>query len=414
MNDQSADLLILLKAAVNDQPAYLNEPADFDAILTLTAEQNLQALVGEKLCEDAAFQQSAFYEKAASAILRIVGDQAVWTDAFLQLYREFTRAGVRPLVMKGLICRELYGGLCDHRPSSDEDILVRKEEFDQVREVLERNGWQMERDRVTSKELDAVQEVTFDNVDCGLHIEVHTNAIGLETGIRRQMNEYFTDVFGKAIPVEIRGTTVWTMCHTDHFLFLVFHAFKHLMSGGLGIRQALDILMYQKRFGTEIDWNRVRAALQESDAESFLGDILEIGRKYLGIRSSWDLPVNCPDELLDDMLNCGLFGNTTQAMCTAASMTYAAADAGDGYSTWKALWGALFPAREFMIAHDPELADRPWLLPVCWMKRFGRFLRHNRENEGGLATESMEISRRRIALLKKYGVIAEKGNRNKR
>lgn len=110
MNDQSADLLILLKAAVNDQPAYLNEPADFDAILTLTAEQNLQALVGEKLCEDAAFQQSAFYEKAASAILRIVGDQAVWTDAFLQLYREFTRAGVRPLVMKGLICRELYGG----------------------------------------------------------------------------------------------------------------------------------------------------------------------------------------------------------------------------------------------------------------------------------------------------------------
>ena len=46
MNDQSADLLILLKAAVNDQPAYLNEPADFDAILTLTAEQNLQALVG--------------------------------------------------------------------------------------------------------------------------------------------------------------------------------------------------------------------------------------------------------------------------------------------------------------------------------------------------------------------------------
>lgn len=256
--------------------------------------------------------------------------------------------------------------------------------------------------------------MTFDNADCGLHIEVHTNAIGLETGIRRQMNECFTNVFGKAIPVEIRGTTVWTMCYTDHFLFLVLHAFKHLMSEGLGIRQALDILMYQRRFGTEIDRDYVGTALQESDAELFFGDILEIGRKYLGIGSLWDLPVNCPDELLDEMLSNGLFGNTTQAMCTAASMTYAAADARGGYSTWKALLGALFPAREFMIAHDPELADRPWLLPVCWLKRFGRFLRHNRENDGGLAAESMAISRRRIELLKKYGVIAEKGKRNKR
>ena len=92
-----------------------------------------------------------------------------------------------------------------------------------------------------------LQEVTFDQPESGLHIEVHTNPIGKESGIRRHMNEYFKDVFTKKEAVEIDGTKIWTMDPTDHFLFLVLHAFKHLMSGGLGIRQALDICLFYRK-----------------------------------------------------------------------------------------------------------------------------------------------------------------------
>ena len=38
-------------------------------------------------------------------------------------------------MMKGLICRQLYGEYCDHRPSGDEDILIRKAEYKQVQQI---------------------------------------------------------------------------------------------------------------------------------------------------------------------------------------------------------------------------------------------------------------------------------------
>ena len=195
------------------------------------------------------------------------------------------------------------------------------------------------------------------------------------------------------------------MGHTDHFLFLVLHAFKHLLSGGIGIRQTLDILMYDMTYGREIDQDYIVRCLRESDAELFYNDILEIGKRYLGFTPEKTSVPNCPEELLDDMLSNGVFGNSTQALRTANSMTFAATQNRENYHLFGAIFHAIFPRREFMIASQPELVEKPWLLPVYWIKRFGRFLRHNKDNGGGLASESVKISRERIALLKKYGVL---------
>ena len=56
---------------------------------------------------------------------------------------------------------ELYGKYCDHRPSSDEDILIRKQEYEQVRQILQENGYMSEHQNVTDAQLDDLQEVTF-------------------------------------------------------------------------------------------------------------------------------------------------------------------------------------------------------------------------------------------------------------
>mgnify|MGYP002120156504 CR=1 FL=1 len=44
-------------------------------------------------------------------------------------------------MMKGLICRQLYGEYCDHRPSGDEDILIRKAEYKQVQQIPQEIGY---------------------------------------------------------------------------------------------------------------------------------------------------------------------------------------------------------------------------------------------------------------------------------
>lgn len=80
---------------------------------------------------------------------------------FLQFYKKFLKADVHPIVMKGIICRQLYGEYCDHRPSGDEDILIRKSEYEYVEKTLVENGYIPEKENVTLAQLEDAQEKTF-------------------------------------------------------------------------------------------------------------------------------------------------------------------------------------------------------------------------------------------------------------
>lgn len=408
IKEQQKNFLEIIKCAVHEQPITLPESVSYREILSLAREQSLLALVCEKLCENESFLASEEYGKAAAYTIGIVTGQSRRTSVFLKLYRAFENAGIQPIVMKGIVCRELYGKFRNHRPSGDEDLLIPPEDFPLLQKVMEAEGFRIERQDITDRELEAVQEITFYQPETRLAIEVHTNPMGKESGIRRQMNGYFKEVFAKKEPLEIEGTQIWTMNPTDHFLFLVLHAFKHLMSGGLGIRQTLDICLFYEKYGQKIRREYIWTSLEQTDAAGFFTDILYIGKKYLGFAFEEERKKNCPEALLEDMLDNGIFGNTTQAERTAGSMTTAAVDNREKYSKAKTIYRAIFPRKEFMINQNPEIIEKPWLLPVCWIRRWGRFLLHNKENGGGLAGESIRISQRRIDLLKKYGVIGKK------
>ena len=45
---------------------------------------------------------------------------------------------------------------------------------------MEKNGMQMERETVSEQELEALQEITFEDEEAEPHIEVHTNPMGKE------------------------------------------------------------------------------------------------------------------------------------------------------------------------------------------------------------------------------------------
>ena len=383
----------------------LEPPVDFGEIMKLAREHNLSALVGDALCACPEFTASEQYQSAVSETIGAVTSQTIRTAEFLQIYQKLTDAGLKPIVMKGIICRELFGEKRDYRPSADEDILIRREDFEAVSKVMEAGGFRAERDDVTARQLEELQEVTFNDAAGRLHIEVHTNVIGHEDSLRATMNDYFLNVFDDPLTVEVDKVTLYTMNHTDHFLFLVLHMFKHILLSGCGIRQILDILLYYRRYGDEIDWEYVNRCLRESEADRFFSDIIFLGNKYLGFHLDAPCEPLCPEDLLDDMVRNGAFGNGTQMQRTAASMTSAAIRNRDKKSGMRTFVRTLFPERERMAAAHPELLEKPWLQPVFWVKRWIRFLRHNRENGGNLAADSIAVSRRRMALLRKYRIL---------
>jgi hypothetical protein len=148
--------------------------------------------------------------------------------------------------------------------------------------------------------------------------------------------------------------------------------------------------------------------LHDFKTDSFWVDIVHIGNLYLGFALPVLHEATCPGELLEDIILCGAFGNKTQAEETAAKATKLATGnylKNKRSNTLLMIWNSIFPSRAYMVYQSPHLEEKPWLLPIEWMKRWKRFLKKNCNNDGNLAVESMKISQRRMKVLKKYDLV---------
>lgn len=412
MTKEQQQFLTIIGNTVNQNGENIaDDDINWKDLFTLAVSQKLLPMVVSGIGNNekaVATEEFDYYKRMAlSSILR----QGMKTAAFLKLYQSFKDAGITPIVMKGIICRKMYGKEANLRESCDEDILIQKGDFETAKNILESEGYVCEIPEVSEKKLDELQEISFYNFKNGLSIEVHTNPIGNENDFRVKMNKYFLNCFDKAIFEDIKDSkgnvvSVKTFNETDHFLFLVLHAFKHFTVYGFGIRQCIDIAMFQKNHYANIRWNEIYSKLEEVGALSFLADVQCVCNEYLGFDNMLITSINCPEDLLEDLLVNGIYGNETQAQRTAEGMTTAAVSTErEGSDAFKRWWHTAFPQRSRMVSQYPELVDKGWLLPFTWVKRWCNFLKHRKEYDGDLLAESVKISKRRVALLRKYRVV---------
>lgn len=392
------EFLYILKCYVQNDIPELG--CDLLPVFQQAKRHNLLPLVLE-VCIDAGLDSNnPVYQPYLNDILALTINQVQKSEEFLRVYRVFSEYGYHPLVLKGIICRQLYGKYRDSRISGDEDILVKKDEYEAIRDILLSEGYVEDIDAVDDGLKEKLQEVTFFSKYFPLHIEVHLNLNGDSNKLRRKMNSYFGHVFENGRIVNVEGGELHTLSHTDHHLFLIIHAFRHFTGGGFGIRQVLDIMMYGREYANEIDWGYVWKILRELKADIFYSDIIHLGNQYLGFSQQIDKEPRFVDDLLQDLMESGIFGMDTQERHTAALMTSAAVSGGKGY------WiRTLFPSKADMLNIHPELEEKPWLIMKLWVKRWIRFGRKNKSADGNLIKNGVKISQKRIMLLKKYGII---------
>lgn len=107
------------------------------------------------------------WDRARAPALRSAAEQARKSLAFLELCRALRDASLQALVVKGILCRSLYPKP-DLRPSADEDLYVRAEEFVPLRDLLLSLGFQPLGD--TARE---TEETAYRDPGSGLYVEVH-------------------------------------------------------------------------------------------------------------------------------------------------------------------------------------------------------------------------------------------------
>lgn len=403
------EFLKILESFMHGKTYHLPEAfTQIEELYQIAGIHKMTAAVYEQIRGEALLQQPEYINLVRSFkgyTMREVMMQMQRADGFLRIYEKMCAQGVRPLVVKGIICRNLYEK-SDYRVSGDEDILVRKEDFTVCDAILVAEGFQ--REELDTEHLP--QEIPYINPQNGVYIEMHFDLFAEESGAYGHLNKEFEDAYATCIAEDIQGRTVWTLHPTLHLFYLICHSLKHFLHGGFGIRQVCDMVMMAEHYGEQIDWDYIYGRLQELRMEVFWNGLVEIGREYLGFSyeqahypaSLQKIHVNC-DHLLLDLLDSGIYGDSTMERKHSSNITLAAAESGKK-DTVASVKASLFPGKDYMKRGYPWLERYPWLLPVAWGMRIVGYLKNKRKNSKE-EPSGVEIGMSRVELLREYDII---------
>lgn len=374
--------------------------SEFHELLVLSAEQKLIPAVYDKIgcLEEQSFRQQA---------MREIFSQVQRTEDFLRVYEKLCDRGLKPVVVKGIVLRNLYMKP-DYRVSADEDVLIRKDEFPIWEEVLSQEGFVRRHQILEDKKLP--YEISYVNLVTGVHIELHFQLFPERSEAYGHLNQEFLNVFDKITCEVINGRKVWTLLPTEHLYYLICHSLKHFLHSGVGIRQVCDMIVFAEHYGKEIDWSYLEKKMARLRIDEYWNGIVDIGRRYLG----FDVEKACyPVHMLEydtdcqnmlyDMLTGGVYGGNTMERLHSSNVTLAAREKGvKGLGT--GIRKSLFPNVEYMKKRYPKLMKYDVFLPIAWIVRITEYALETGRTKNGLSG-SIKIGKKRVELLKQYHLI---------
>ena len=386
-------------------------PDDLTRLLELSREHHVLPLVFEAVytCPAAKDLDPGRYAMYRSVCVHSIMTQALKTEEFLELYAQWRQAGLKPLVVKGLICRNLYPQP-DYRPSSDEDVLIPEDQFPACHEAMLAFGMETGEN---PDHFDQVYEIPYGKRGSPVYIELHKQLFAPESDAYADLNRFFEGAFERTVSETIQGRTVDTLGHTDHLFYLICHAFKHFLHSGFGIRQVCDIVLFANRYGKQVDWLQVLENCKQIRAEKFAAAIFQIGSKYLvfdpeqaAYPAAWQEIQVDEMPMLADLLSGGLYGDASMSRKHSSNITLdAVAAQKQGRKTKGALLTSVFPPVDKLTGRYPYLKKYPYLAPVAWADRLFHYATETKNTKNNHAADALKIGNQRVALLQEYDII---------
>ena len=395
MTEQNKSFLEVLSAALRGE--FCPNPEETQ-ILEKARVNGINPLIANALLPNGSLQN----DDVVLARQLTVG-QAQRTADFLLLLKRLEACGLRPVVVKGIVCRSLYPEP-ELRHSADEDLLIRPDDLARYASVLGNEAYlpEMEIDDQADE-----YEYKFRGKDTQLLIELHTSLFPVESGAYGDCSRFFVNAIDRAVDVKIEGLRVRTLAPTDHLLYLLCHAYKHLLHSGIGIRQVCDIALMSEKYRDDIDWSYIRASCDSLHITCLCSALFQICEKHFGYRAPESFADCKVDEemLLDDILSGGRFSDSHLDRAHSSTMTLEAVSADRGGRRRKGALHAVFLPLASMRGQFPYLRKYPWLLPAAWAQRIFRYLTRKGRSDPVNPARSVKIARERIELLRQYRII---------
>lgn len=386
--ERNEAFLTAVSAFLRNEKAELSLSEELWRELMVLAEQ--QKLLPAVLEAVGGSMPKTLTDDAKRRVRLLVAEQLRRTEEFKKTYSELNERGLLPLVVKGIVCRSVYAKP-DMRSSSDEDLYICGD-YERFHSAMTEMGF-------AASEPDYKNDHEARYTRNGLLIEGHWELFPKTNSVLDSFNELTDSFWSRAQTVTVEGISIKTLSPTDHFVFLLLHAFKHFVNSGVGIRQLCDVAQWAKHY--EIDYDSVRKIAKNARAEKFCSAVFDAGERYFGMSfpEGWERVDSTA--LIVDALDGGIYGSADMDRKHSGNMTLGALAASRNDKKAFPLLNAMFPPRRVMEHSYPWVQKSTLLLPAAWTLRAVRYLKHGDRS----ASESIKLGNDRIELLKMYDII---------
>ncbi len=338
-----------------------------------------EAAFSQKLIDS----QSEYFEKFKKMQLMAFVRNSRLQKELEDICRVLNEAKIFHIPLKGSV-------LCNYYPESwmrttaDLDVLVKRED-------LERAIYSLEKNLQYSQKGGYLHDV-FLNTPTGLHFELHfelddINKNDFSAKLRKRVWEYVEPIS--------KGEYTCRMSEEYFYFYQIYHAAKHLLNGGCGMRSVLDVWVLQNL--VPHDKEKRRELIDMSGLTLFEKHIIELSK-------GWFDGVCIQDETVGWLENFiftgGVFGNQTNHMIMHQRRKG---------GRFKYILTRIFLPYDQIKFYYPILKKHKWLTPflqpVRWFNIiFGGRVKRSIEEIAGNYNVPKEISEKTEKLITRLGL----------
>lgn len=172
-----------------------------------------------------------------------------------EIQEAFEHAGIRNQVLKGAVMKFIYPRP-EMREMSDIDFMIYESSFDQAEKILLDMGYER---------VQAVKHHVIYKKNPYLVLEMHWSLY--EQTVDKEQFLYYRDQFRAKLKPGCKYSYEFTT--EDFYVYLISHMAKHFYENGCGIRNLMDIYIYQQKYGDVMDKTQVAEELKKCGLTDF-------------------------------------------------------------------------------------------------------------------------------------------------
>lgn len=348
MNSTQLGMIRIVDSAVNGKQNILPADFDLDAAIKIARRHQIVPMLyyGALQCgiSPKTPQMQQLFVQTCQYL-------AVSEKQMLELQRicaAFDEAKVEYMPLKGTLLKGMYPKP-EMRPMSDGDILIRVEQYERIRPIMESLGFE--------EQIESDHELIWHKPQ--VHIELHKRLI---PSYNKDYYAYFGDGWRLAKPLQEQPNH-FAMTPEDQLIYLFTHYAKHYRDAGIGIKHFVDLWIYRSKVA--LDEQYIHAELKKLQLDEFYDNTL----RALAVWFDKGQPDAVTELITETVFHSGVYG-TQEAHLLSDAVKTAKTKQTSKRARRKKILDTVFLPYKAMCGRYPVVKKVPVLLPFMWVARW--------------------------------------------